>query len=388
MDRLRARLPWTFPALAAIALAWAFTTATLPGLRTTPAAAMDFLPLWLGAALVEQGRDPDDAAAAEAEFRAEKLPARPGGFHSYYPPTAPLVAMPLRPLGFRRAVQAWRAFGVFALVSGTALAAMAGFGRRLSPTALGTAGLLAAFALLSRPARVVIPTGQPGPLVVGLTGLALWLLAGERTRRAAAVAALGTAVKLVPIVLLPVLLARRAWAAAFAFAAVLAALVGVLLAFGVPLHPVSWARELLAFSSRDPLPGWRGQTLLFALWQARTPLVAAGSVALLWRLWRAPRPGAALDTTAALIAAVGVLVAGSPHYHEALVLLPAIAHALAWPAQTPRERMAWGGAASILAVCAAQPAAFARGGRPDSLAWVGIGLVVWIVSALRAWRRP
>lgn len=392
MSPFRRTLPTLTLVVALSALAGSWWSASRPALRAPPSAAVDLLPLWLGAGLVLEGGDPTDSKAAEARFTAEGLPMRPGGFYSYYPPTASLLALPLRALSFRNAVDVWRVVCSLSTPAGVMFAALAGFaaldsGLRLrSRQALSTAALIAALAVLARPARIVLPTGQPGPIVVLFTGAALLFLALDRPRSAAGFAALGAAVKLVPGVMLPIFLLRRQWSAAVASAGVVVGLGLGLLAFGVPVHPWTWATELAGFVSRGPLPSWSAEPpWLLALWHTRVGLVVIGFGIAAFVGWRRGiTTPAALDFAVLAVASVGVVLAGSQHYHEALILLPALAHALAWPAQMPRSRVAWLGAVALCLVCALGWPAFAPRGRPDSLHWLAIGAAIWSVVWVRA----
>ncbi|GDX79839.1 hypothetical protein LBMAG42_16500 [Deltaproteobacteria bacterium] len=392
MSPFRRTLPTLTLVVALSALAGSWWTASRPALRAPPTAAVDLLPLWLGAGLVLEGADPTDSKAAEARFTAEGLPMRPGGFFSYYPPTASLLALPLRALSFRNAVELWRVVCSLSTPLGVMLAALAGFaaldsGLRLRwRQALTTAALIGALAVLARPARIVLPTGQPGPIVVLFTGAALLFLALDKPRSAAVLATLGAAVKLVPGVMLPIFLVRRQWGAAVASAGVVVGLGAGLFAFGVAVHLVEWVRELVGFVGRGPLPSWSAEPpWLLALWRWRVVLVTVGFVVALAVAWRRGVVTAtALDLAALAVASVGVVLAGSHHYHEALILLPALAHALAWPAQMPRSRVAWLGAVALCLVCALGWPAFAPRGRPDSLHWLAIGAALWGVCCVRA----
>ncbi len=387
--RFRRLGPFVLAAAAVVAAGMSVRSASLPGLAAPTTAAVDLLPLWLGAGEVLDGGDPTDPVAAAARFEAEGLPLRPGGFYSYYPPTAALLGVPLRALPFRDAVAAWRWGAVFATTAGIALGAAAGFRRAgaagLAPAILAVSAVVAGLAM-ARPARIVIATGQPGPWVVLSLGAVLFLIGWRRPRAAAAIAALGAALKLVPVVLVPLWLLRRQRRALVVFGGVVAALIAGLLVLGVPLHPITWAESVIAFVGRGPLPSWVHEPgWVQALWWARVPLVGVGTVASYGLAWRRGLDDAgAVDLAAVSVAAVGVVVAGSHHYHEALVLFPAVAHALVWPAQQPGRRLAWIASGALVLLFLAHPAAFAARGRPDSLHWVVLGLGAWGVTVARS----
>lgn len=386
---LRAGFPSAVALAAVVAAGVSVRSAAAPGLGAPTTAAVDLLPLWLGGAEVLAGGDPTDPVAAAARFDAEGLPLRPGGFYNYYPPTASLLGAPLRALSFGDAVTAWRWGAVVATTAGIALGAAAGFRRAGAlvgtPMVLALSAVVAALSM-ARPARIVLATGQPGPWVVLCVGAALFLIGWRRPRAAAAMAAVGTALKLVPVVLVPLWLLRRQRRALVVFGGVLGALIVGLLGLGVPLHPLTWLESVVAFVGRGPLPSWANEPgWVVALWSARVPLVAAGTALAYGFAWRRGLDDAgAADLAAVSVAAVGVVVAGSHHYHEALVLLPAVAHALVWPAQQPRRRVAWIASGALLVLLAAHPAAFAARGRPDSLHWVVLGLGAWAVTAVRS----
>ncbi len=369
----------------------AFSAACLPRLHAPRSAAVDVLPLWLGAGLVLQGRDPLDPALAEAQFRAEQLPLRPGGFYSYYPPTASVLALPLRALDFRGAVGVVRWGGALATPLGVALAAAAAFPRRRRPAGVWMAAVglwLAAGAMLARPARVVLATGQIGPWVVLALGAALFLLARGRSGWAGVVAGGGAALKVAGVVLLPALLWRGGRRGAAAFLVVPVLSVGVLLALGAPLRPVDWLLSVMDFAGRELPPSPQlagagvGQLLAARGFLAGGGFLAAGAV-LAWRgRGRALNEREAVGLAAAGSTALGLLLAGSAHPHEALVALPGVAYALAWPMAVPR-RLALASGGALLAVVLLTPEAFAAEGPRESLNWLPIAALAHVVAVLR-----
>jgi hypothetical protein len=357
-------------------------------------AAVDILPLWLGAGLVLRGEDPLDPVAAEAQFAREGLPLSPGGFYSYYPPTASVLALPLRPLGFRRAVEWFRLGAAFATPLGVGFAAAAAFPggpggwRRSAPVA----GWLAWGAMCARPSRVVLATGQVGPYVVLALGLALFLLARGRTFAAALVAGGAAAGKVAGVVLLPALLLRGRGRALAAFFAIPAGAFVVLAAAGVPVHPAAWASSVAGFATRGLEPGavplGAGMAGLLAL---RLPAVGAAFAGVAARAGWLARPGAppvgeadAAALAAVALAAMALLLAGSPHYHEALLVLPAAAWGLAWAFVQPRRPLAWAATLSIAATLAAAPGAFAPDGPRAALHWLPVAAAALVAAVLRA----
>lgn len=376
------------------AAAASFSSVCVPRLRLPRSAAVDVLPLWLGAGLVLRGEDPLSAVAAKAQFTQEGLPLRPGGFYSYYPPTASVLALPLRPLGFRRAVAAVRWGGALATPLGVALAVAAPFAVRRQPgwgLAAAAVGVwLGVGAMFTRPARVVLGTGQVGPWLVLSAGLALVLLALGRTRAAAFVAGAGAALKLAPLALVPGLL-LRAPRAAGALVAVPLVASAVLVGFGVPLHPVAWAAALLDFAAREPPPDLLGRAgVVEALIGMRVGLAVVGVLvagALLWRRSRGPAPplhvGDSVNLAVTGMAALGLVLSGSPHTHEALLALPAIGVALAWPFTRPSV-LAGVAAAALLLSIAGSPEAFAADAPRDALYWPLPAALALAISVLRA----
>lgn len=369
----------------------AFSTASLPRLRMPRSAAVDVLPLWLGAGLVLEGQDPLDPELAEAQFTAERLPLRPGGFYSYYPPTASILALPLRALDFRGAVAVVRWGGAFATPIGVALAAGAAFQRRRRSgwwiAALGV--WLGAGALLARPARVVLATGQIGPWVVLALGASLFLLARGRPGWAALVAGGGAALKLAGVVYLPALLWRGDRRAAAGFLAVPALAAAVLLVLGVPVSPGTWLAAVVEFAGRGPPPG-SPQPGGAAGWllAARGALAAGGGLAaagvLLWRgRGRLPTEREAVALAAAGASGLGLLLAGSPHPHEALLALPGVAYALTWPFGHPR-RLAWASAATLTMLLLLTPEAFAAEGPREASGWLPIAALTHLIVVVRA----
>lgn len=374
------------PLLAALALLASATGVALR-FRTTPSTmAGDLMPLWLGAKAWASGRDPTDPAVLEAIFRAEDLKLRVGGFWSYYPPTAALFGLPLAGMPFKAAVGVWRHLALALLAVGI----WAASGRRF------VGGLLAAALLQTRIAWVVVSTGQPSPLVLCFTGLAL--LAGSRPppgrgrsgpgldpgvvagAQAASVAlplALGIAAKLVPVVMLPALVVERRWRALGLSLGFLAAFFTLAL-LGAPWSPRAWFSGLAAFLDPQPYGPWlhNEPAWVLQLWRLRGLGVLGWLLALGFAAWR--RPG--FGPVAALgVATVGLQMAGSHHYHEAIVLFPA----LAWLAG--RSLLHLGATVALLGLAGA----WDRGLPPNSLHWLPVAWATWAaVLGQLLWTRP
>ena len=360
-------------------------------------AGVDILPLWLGAGAVAEGDDPNSPQVQRRLFEAESLPMHPGAFYSYYPPTASLLALPLRALPLRSAVVFFRWAALGSLITGLFALIEAGFARELrdlsSDSRVARGGVALAVVsglLLLRPAQIVIATAQAGPFVVAALGWALWGLARRNSGVAGLASGLGTSLKLAPIVLLPAFLFRRAWAAAVGLLGVPLVLGGALAAVGVPIHPLDWSSSVAGFVDRGPLPSWEGREPAWVLgfWRWRSAVAGIGALAaMVLAFWHERRPSAdrsarpaarGTDLGVALVAALGVVLAGSNHYHEALILLIPLAHVLAWPIQAWGSPVSFGGAGLTLAVAASQGVLYG-GGPADSLQWLPVG--VWLLSA-------
>lgn len=328
--------------------------------------AVDLMPLWLGGQVLAEGGNPNDPVALEAAYDRAGVHVKVGGFYSYYPPTASLIARPLSAMEWPTAVAAVR---VATLASLVAAAVLCAFARAPLSWVHGVvaAELLAGLFLTVRPTRAVLPSGQPGAIEVALTALALW---GLRRDRGGIAMGLGIGLKLFPALLLPVVSRRTlAWVGG-----TLAVLVG-----GVLLHRPSlqwsYASDLLHFVNPGPREEWsQAPRPVLAMWYLRV-LVGIPTLALLWWI-RKP----ASERGALLLAWGGLVMAGSHHYHEALLLLPALGFVLAWPAQ-PGPRWRWGvlGIALLIELTGAR-SPFAV---PGSLHWMPIGYATWLGCAAR-----
>lgn len=385
---MRRILPWLPAAAAATALAHGIATVAVPAVQHAAGSAGDLMPLRLGARALVAGRDPTDPRELEAQFRARPDAVRLGGFESYYPPTASVLALPLADSPFRATVRGVRWASLGALVVGGMLSALAGFGdaagrdRRalVLACALGSAALWTH----TRLARAVLGTAQPGPLVVLATAVAVVALGRRRDAAAGAAAGLGVALKLAPLALVPALVLDRRWRALGWLAAVPLVLAGAV-AVRAEWDAPGWCARLLEFATRSPPPAATAgePAILVALCAWRIPVVAAVSTLVLAAAARRERSAAGVVDLAMLgVAALGVVMAGSPHAHEALVGLPAVTHALAWPFQRVRARGAWIVAGGVLAAAGALGALDAE--LPiEGLRWLGIHSVAWLGCVAR-----
>lgn len=324
-------------------------------------AAGDLLPMWLGAKAWLAGRSPSDPAVLEALYREAGLRLRVGGFASYYPPTAAPFGVPLALLSFPTAVTAWRVASIVLLVAAAWLAS----GRRW-------AGAWIAAALLPmKVVHIVLVSGQPSPLSIAFTGLGLAGLGADLAVATALGLSLGVATKLLPVSLVPALAAGRRGTPLLWAGGLLLVLLAVAWGHAPSWSPVAWVRDLRMFLDPIAIRPWlqNEPRWVIDLWHARVAaipawLVLAGVVA-----WRRVDPTA---LGALGVATVGLQMAGSHHYHEALALFPALAWALgrSWPLA------AW----TLLSLSLGQ----AWGGRlpQSSLHWIPMGWAIWVGIAV------
>ena len=378
----RARLA----AALALALALGFLGSALTDLRRIPrlnaAVAIDILPIWLGGRALAGGEDPNDAAVLARIFEEQGLHFRTGGFLSYYPPTAALIARPFSAVPYPLAAKGFRYASVLALIAAAVLAVRSAPSRGRVHAVVATIALVGYY-LSVRPTRAVLPAGQIGPIVLFATALALWGLSRGRDRIGGIALALGAGIKLFPLVLLPAALGRPR-------VLVAAALVGALLVGGVALSAPhldldAWTRALYGFVNLGVHAAWRHDqpAWVLRLWQARFLALGIPSfLAVVWAWRRRTDPAVATALGALFIAWGGTVMAGSHHYHEALLLLPAVAWVLVWPAQRGPVALSWGLAVGV-AVLAELLGTRAQNSAPSSLHWLLVGYATWIACAIR-----
>jgi hypothetical protein len=330
--------------------------------RIPASAGVDLLPLWLGARALLAGLDPNDVAVQERMFREAGLAMRVGGFWSYYPPTAPVLFLPVAGVGFKALVPVWRWIAVGLLV----LTGWLGSGR------LRAGAWVAAALLQLRVAGVVLPSAQPGPLVTAWTAATLAALAARRDRLAGLCLGVGAAVKLVPLALLLPLLATRRWSAIAVATATLLVAMAIVLVMVPDWSARAWATNLLHFVDGPMLDPWLRQepAWVLALWRARAWGPGLGTLLVCGLAAR--RRAAPQSLPALAVAWVGVIMAGSHHYHEALVLLPAVAWALG--------RGGWMSVVTAILLVATRT--WDHTSPPSALHWIVAGWGVWTVLAV------
>ncbi len=348
---------------------------------------VDLLPLVLGAKAILAGLDPNDPAVLEALYRqSPDIQVRAHGFHNYYPPTACLLMVPLALLPFQWVADLFYWGGMAALVAAGWFLAGAGRSRgRL--VALAAALTVGSVFLQLRLARVVLPSGQVSPFIVLLTAAALWGLARPRSWLAVGAFTVGAAIKLFPLVLLPGALAARRWRWLWAT-------LGVGVAFGACMWiwrhgtgglDAKWLFGAARFVVDAPQQAWAdlGPAWLPWLWKLRLPGLGSLTLALLVvAAWRRPE-GELTTACAGLLAAFGgVAMAGGHHYHESIMLLPAVGFVLCWPAVKGPRVLQWASAVTLL-VAMIGLGAFARFVPRNPPHWLPLGYLTWAFCALR-----
>lgn len=352
--------------------------------------AVDLVPVWCRARALLR----EDGTCGEEVLRAlfPRAPQRrPEDDHTYmYPPTAAVLFTPTANLGHASVIQGWRALSALAVVVAAVAPALALPGASRTTrwgVGLGMAGLFFTF----RVTHGSLLAGQTGPALAALVGLTLWGL-GRGTRGGEAfaglAAGLGAALKLFPLLLTPALLRRpRALVAAG----------GVLLSLGLaaaalarPGDLAEWLSNVTRFVSPPPRDAWLRQEppWVIELWRWRELVPGAVSALVCAEHLRRRREGPVDVALAALLAAWGGLVlAGSQQTHEGLVLLPAAAWVLCWPAQRGPGLARWVAPALTLGAMS-WFGVWSRFAPPSSLGWVPVGWGIWLLALWRwSWER-
>ncbi len=332
--------------------------------------AVDFLPWYLGARALVAGLDPTDPEVLRGVFEQSELRMRPGGFFSYYPRTASLWAVPVHtiPLATLVPVLRWALLGC--IVGSAAISALAGAaGTPRTRASVGIAvGAAISVACLLRVTGGVLRTGQPGPVVLLFTALALAAIAGREDggepgtgrasgARAGVILGLGMATKFLPVVVVAVAIAYRRWRIVGVASGVFLGLTALTALLMGPAGPAGSAlpsldlRWLSAFLNPPLHPHWRASPAwVLGLHGARLWL-AFPTVAL---VALAARRGAGFGAAAALaVAWAGVVLAGTQHTHEAIQIIAPLGWILGWPCYSGAPRWAWIGGAGAVATFAA-----------------------------------
>jgi hypothetical protein len=346
---------------------------------------VDLMPLLLGAKAVLAGSNPHDPAVLEALYRdSAEILVEVHGFHSYYPPTASLLMLPLAWLPYPWITGFFYWGGMAALVATAGVAASAGRSRGRLAWIAGTL-LVGAVLLNLRLARVVLPSGQVSPFVVLLTVLAARGLVRSRSPIGLAAFTVGGAIKYLPLLLLPLALARRRWRWLWACLG---------LAFVIGLCILLWrdgpgglAPKWLVGSRSFVMdrPAWMDGSGAFMVWLWRFRIFGLGSLTMALAglaAWRRPGSELALATAGVLLAWGGANLAGGVHYHESIAVLPALAVVLCWPAQRGPWPLQWTSAAIALAAMW-KLGAFSRHIAPNHPHWLPLAYLLWALLVLR-----
>jgi alpha-1,2-mannosyltransferase len=328
------------------------------------------------------------------------------GWPYYYPPTLAVALVPLVPLPLPAAAAVWYAIGAAALVAGAVAA------RRAVDEALPWDRWDAlALALVTLPAASALLRGQMGPVLLGLCGGALLLLARRRDVSAGALLGLAAALKLTPAALLLALALERRWRAV---AASVASAVVCLVLLPAPFLGVAGAARSSAGSVGVVLglagapvdlevPTTDGDPVVRKNVHIPTNQSLASQVirrlpegnlqsATVWLLIAlalgasvplALRGRVAATTALALLLAAPLLVAPVAWHHHHVVLLPALLLLAGHARQGDRAARGALAAFALLSLThfAATPL------REWGLLGWGT-LAVFVVVAARAWTRP
>jgi hypothetical protein len=346
---------------------------------------VDLMPLLLGAKALVAGLNPNDPAVLESIYlQSADITVEVHGFHSYYPPTASLLMLPLAWLPYQWISDFFYWGGMTALVATAAVAASAG--RRRGPLALLAATLLVGAVFLNlRLARVVLPSGQVSPFVVLLTVVAARGLARDRSPVGLLAFLAGGALKYVPLLLLPLVLARRRWRWLAGFV-VLALVIGMCILYYRD-GPGGLTPKWLLGGRRFVMdrPAWMDAPEAWMVWMWRFRTFGLGTLTLGLvgvAAWRRAGLELTLATAGLLLAWGGANMAGGVHYHESLTMLPALALVLCWPAQRGPWPLQWGSALLILAAMW-KLGAFARLIAPNHPHWLPLAYLIWCLMAVR-----
>lgn len=349
---------------------------------------VDLLPIWCHARSLDAGEwacGPEVIAKVFRKAVAGPDHGRDGPY--YYPPTAGLLLLPTANLAFGKVAVGFRMVSTVALiVAGIALTFAAPVRRR--DVALGVGLGVAAVFLSVRVAKGSLLAGQTGPLMVGLTAVALWAAGRARDGWSGAVAAVGVALKLSPILLLAAFVRRRAWVLALGLTLLVLAVPVLLL----PGHDdlTAWFTGARDFANRPMREEWPRQEPAWVLvaWRLRYGLGVPTLALAAWTAWRPTDRAAELAMAAVLVAWGGTVMAGAQQTHEALVLLPALGWLLAWPAQQRSPLVPASILSALVLAYMVKLGVASRFSPPNSLAWVSIGYVTWLGCVGRwGWER-
>jgi hypothetical protein len=350
--------------------------------------APDIVPLYFGAQAMLQGLDPRDPDVLRQLRLTAEVHMHVGGYHNYYPLGAMALFTSVAWIPWAVFVPLLRVTMWAALVGGAGLAVRATTEGRAAVLA---GGLVIGVVFALNVTQMVLGIGQASPLIVLACGVGLWGLATGRHRTAGVAIGLGIALKLFPIVLLLPALAARRWTTAGIAVAVATGVgvIGLALAPGTPFMELTHTQDLVAPS----LPDWleaRESGVTVWLWRGRFVALGVPMLAVLAMLaWR-PRADLLGPAAACMLAWAGTALAGAALYHNAILLVPALAYALAWPAANRRPLPIIASITLVIGI-GVQGTTMWQPGPPTTLHWVPIGWMTGAVCLARfatAWRRP
>ena len=361
--------------------AWGHWSASL---SNAPHDAADAVPLYLQGVALREGADPTDAATLAAiKARPQRWALHADVVSTLYPPSMAAPMSHLVGSGWEVFLVRWRAIVLGCLLVGCAAAGWAGaMGRNAAlGAALGAVAAVTCFPLTGH----ALALGQANLLIVGLIGLCTWAAARDRMGTAAAAAALGVAVKLVPGIMLWPLLAARRWRGLSAAAAVGAAILALTLVSIPATRVVVNVIDTVRFQ-QGVTPAWLtlfpGPVLPFLGVFRFAPLgiitvVMTGVCANATR-GRMEAP-AVLAAAMALLAAWLGAAASAVGVFYGLLLLPALIRLTVWPLAESAPKWAW-----ACLPFALLPRLFVTADDSTVLAsfqMFVVGLAVWLASA-------
>lgn len=346
--------------------------------------AVDAEPLYLQGVALREGADPTNAAdLAEIKVRPGNGHLRANVVSTLYPPSmAPAMAL-LVGSGWEVFLARWRGIVLAGLLIGSAAAGWGGARGRYAPLAAAL-GAVVAVTLFPLTGHALV-LGQANLLIVGLLGVATWAAALDRAGAAAAAAAIGVAVKLVPGIALWPLLAGRRWRGLAVAGAVGVGVVAMTLANIPASRMVASVVETVRFQ-QGVTPAWLplvpGPLLPFLGTFRFAPLglitlVFTGVCAHAARD-REAGPGVLAGSMALLAAWLGAAASAVGVFYG-LLLLPALIRLVVWPLGERAPRWSW--AFPLMALLPRLVVTADDGVVLASFQMFLVGLVVWLVSA-------
>jgi hypothetical protein len=279
---------------------------------------IDFGVYYLSAKLFAAGRSPYTIARSAWFAYGHHVGLHDVAWPYRYPPYTAALLQPFLPLGLHGVVWTWQLASV---------AAMVGAAWLLGKAIGGARGIIAALLLLVAftPVYDTLLFGQINGFVLLSLAVALWALRTKRSSALGVSLALGTALKLVPGVLILYLAARRRWRAVLVFALTLIVLTALALPFvglrgfvDYAHHAVDLTRPELVMNGPTNVTfvGAMGRwlttdtTLARAIGRGLALALTMATVALCWRRPSGSRRVAAGDEPAAL--ELALIVAALP----------------------------------------------------------------------------